>query len=261
LSAVSAVPQGVANAVAWGVGFGLFLGLCRALATMRQQSIGIWTAFAMQVCALSILAVPSAVFLGEAWAGVLIGISVWAYVHRRPAIAVPLALLALFVRELSAPYCVACTLIAAVNRRWRELEVWIAGASLYAVYFGWHVTQVWAQRLPTDLAHSSGWLEFGGLPFLVSTVHWQPLLLALPLPLTALALVLIVAGVANARAPLHLRAASGLYIVFFLVVGKSFNSYWGLMAGPTWALASGYGVETVGQAFKTAFAPLGSSRI
>jgi hypothetical protein len=258
LSAVSAVPEGVPEAVGRVVVFALLLALCRALATMRQHSTGVWTASIMEVGALAVLAVPSAVVLGEAWAGVLVGISVCTYARHRPALAVPLGLIALFVRELAAPYCMVCTIIAAVNRRWRELGAWIGGACIYVAYYGWHLTQVWAHRLPTDLAHSSSWLEFGGLPFLLATVHWQGWLLLLPAPLTALALVLIIAGIADARAPLHVRTASAVYVVFFLVAGKPFNDYWGLMAGPTWALACGYGARKTGQALGTAFAPRGS---
>lgn len=255
LSAVSAVPEGVSEAVGRGLLFALLLALCRALATMRQHSTAVWIASMMQVGALAVLAVPSAVVVGEAWAGVFIGISVWAYGRQRPAFGVTLGLLALFVRELAAPYCVACAIIAAVNRRWRELGGWIGGACVYAAYYGWHLTQVWAHQLPTDIAHSSSWLEFGGLPFLLATVRWQAWLLVLPAPLTALALVLIVAGIADARTPLHVRAAGAVYVLFFLAAGKPFNSYWGMMAWPTWALACGYGVDTTGQAIRTAFAP------
>lgn len=257
LSAVSAVPDGVAR----GVLFALLLVLCCAtMATERQSFTAVWTAVAMQVGVLVIsVATPGAVVIGEGWAGVLVGISVCAYALRRTTFAVALGLLALFVRELAAPYCVVCTIIAASNRRWRELTAWISGACVYAVFYAWHLTQVWAHRLPTDLAHSSSWLEFGGLPFLQATIHWLGWWLVFPAPLTTLGLVLIVGGIANARAPLHVRAASAAYALFFLVAGKPFNDYWGLMAGPTWALACGYGVQTTCQAMRAAFAPLSPS--
>ena len=164
-----------------------------------------------------------------------------------------MGLLALFIRELAAPYCVACTLIAAGNRRWRELAAWIAGACAYAGYYGWHVTQVWAHRLPTDWAEPSPWLGFPGLPFLVAIVHWQGWLLAAPSPLAALALVLIVAGIAHPRAPLHLRLGSAAYVGFFLAVGRMYNDYWGPVAWPTWAAACGFGVDTTMRAIRTAF--------
>jgi len=254
-SAVSAVPEAVGRVVI----FALLLVLCSAtLATVRQPSTAVGTAFAIQLGVAAILTVPSALVISEAWAGVLVGISVCAYALRRRGFAVALGLLALFVRELAAPYCVVCTVIAAVNRRWREVWAWIGGACVYAAYYGWHLTQVWAHRLPTDRPHSSSWLDFGGLPCLLSTIHWQGWLLLLPLPLTALALVLIIAGIADARAPLHVRTASAVYVVFFLVAGKPFDHYWGLMAVATWALACGYGARMTGEAIRMAFAPRGS---
>jgi hypothetical protein len=256
LSAVSTAPEAVGRGVLSAL---LVVLCCATLASVRQPFTAVWTATALQVGVLAILVEPAAVVISEAWAGVLVGISVCAYARRRPAFAVALGLLALFVRELAAPYCVVCTIIAAFNRRWWELGAWVGGACVYAGYYGWHLTQVWAHRLPTDLAHSSSWLEFGGLPFLLATIQWLGWLLVLPGPLTALAFVLIAGGIANARAPLQVRAASAAYVVFFLVAGKPFNNYWGLMAGPTWALACGYGVEMTGQAMRAAFAPLRSS--
>jgi hypothetical protein len=214
----------------------------------------------MQVGILAFLLDRLEWLMGEPWAGVLIGLSVCAYAIQRPSLAAPLGLLALFVRELAAPYCLVCALIAAVNRRWRELWFWIAGTGAYAAYYGWHLTQVSAQRLPTDFAHSSSWLEFGGLPFLLATVHWMGWLLILPASLTAVTLVLIVAGIVDERTPLHVRAASAGYVGFFLVAGMPFNDYWGLIAAPTWALACGHGARTMGQAIWTAFAPRGSSQ-
>ena len=97
-------------------------------------------------------------------------------------------------------------------------------------------------------------MEFGGLPFLLAAVHYQGWLLVLPEPLTALSLVFLVAGVADEDAPVHLRAASGVYVAFFLVAGKPFNDYWGLMAWPSWGLACGYGARKIGHAIKIAFA-------
>jgi hypothetical protein len=223
--------------------------------TARLPLPAAWTAGVMQAGVLAALAVPSALVISEAWAGVLIGLSVCAFALGGSALAVPLGLLALFVRELAAPYCVVCTIAAAAKRRWLEVGAWLSGAGLYAGYYAWHVSQVRAHGLPTDLAHASSWLEFGGLGYLLGTVHWNAWLIVTPPPVTALALVLIVAGTANPRAPLHVRATGAAYVAFFLVAGKAFDTYWGLVAMPTWALACGYGVETTGEAIRTAFGP------
>ena len=162
--------------------------------------------------------------MSETWAGVLIGLSACAYAVHRQKVAAPLGLLALFIRELAAPYCMICALAAIVRRRWHEVATWLGGACLYAAYYSWHLTQVWAHRLPTDLAHTGSWLE-GGLSFLLIRVRWHAWLLIAPMPLTALALVLVVAGIVHAGAPRHIRLTSATYVAFFLVTGQYFDTY------------------------------------
>ena len=205
----------------------------------------------MQAGAIGTLTLPGAALFGESWSGVLIGLSVCMYAQRRARLAVVLGLLALGVRELAAPYCVACAVKAAVNRRWREVGAWLGGACLYAVYYGWHLVNVWEHRLPTDLAHATSWLELGGLPSLVTKVRWQAWLLASPTWANALALTLIVAGAAQTKMPAHARVATAVYLGFFMVAGKPFDGYWGLVAWPTWALAFGYGLLLVRDAARS----------
>lgn len=240
-SALAATPEPVSR----GVLIALGLLLCFASITAIQPIDVAATAGTLQLGTMILIVVPFALFIGEVWAGVFIGLSVCAYVGGRSRIAMPLGLIALFVREIAAPYCVACTIVAVASRRWREVTAWLAGACLYAFYYGWHLTELSAQRLPTDLAHSSSWLQMGGLSFLMATIRWHWLLLISPRPLVALALVLIVAGIVNPRAPVHVRLTSGAYALFFLVAGQSFNGYWGLIAWPTWVLACGYGAQEI----------------
>ena len=245
LRAVAAAPAVVWRAVLTA----LLVALCAStMATVRQPAAAMWVARGMQVGVLVIESAWQAIYQSEAWAGVLIGLSICAYALRRHGWAVACGLLALFVRELAAPYCIVCTVIALLNRRWREASAWLVGSCLYASYFAWHVSQVAAQRLPTDFAHDQSWIQFGGLPFLQATVMKLGWLVLLPESLAALAVVLIVGGIVNPRAPLHLRAASGAYAMFFLVAGLPFNGYWGWMAVPAWAMVCGYGVDTVSRA-------------
>lgn len=256
LRALSAASEGVGRAVLTA----LLVVLCLAtMASVGRPFNLTWTASAvMQAGVLVLYTTPSLAFLGETWSGVLVGISLCAYARRRSAIAVGLGLLALFIRELAAPYCVVCTIIAAFKRRWWEVGAWVAGACAYAAYYGWHLTQVWAERLPTDFSHST-WLAFGGLPFLQATIHWSGWLFVLPLPFAAAALMLMVAGVANTCAPLQVRVSSVVFALFFLIAGHPFNHYWGLIVGPTWAIVYGYGTKTTAHAVKTAFGSPGSA--
>ncbi len=197
----------------------------------------------MQAGVIASVAVPGAVVMGEAWAGMLIGLSACLYALKRARWAVPLAMLALFIRELAAPYCVACALLATANRRWREVAAWLAGAFLYAAYYEWHLVQVSAHQLPTDLAHASSWFHPGDLPSLLAKARWQAWLLVSPPWVTAVALTVVVGGTIGARTPVHMRVTSLVYVAFFLAAGAPFNDYWGLIAWPAWALAFGFGAH------------------
>jgi hypothetical protein len=208
----------------------------------------------MQIGAMATWIVPSAVVLGEVWAGVLIALSVCLYASKRTTAAVAFGLAALFLRELAAPYCVACAIYAMATRRWREVAAWLGGAAVYAVYFGWHVVQVAAHELPADHARTSSWLVLGGLGSLLIKARWQAWLLFSPPWATAFALTVIAAGIGAAKAPGHVRIASLAFGGFFLVAGMPMNQYWGLIAWPTWALACGYGVQLISDAARAVVA-------
>ena len=45
--------------------------------------------------------------------------------------------------------------------------------------------------------------------------------------------------------PTILRATSAAYLGLFLVAGKPFDWYWGFLAWPTWAIASGFGLAAI----------------
>src|SRR5205814_8195273 len=94
--------------------------------------------------------VPGEVYFTESWAGVCLGLSAVAYARRRETAGAGWALLAVFIRELAAPYCVFAALLALYRRRWRGAAVWRCGAVLYAVYFGAHVWLASRQVLPGD---------------------------------------------------------------------------------------------------------------
>jgi hypothetical protein len=162
---------------------------------------------------------------------------------------------ALAFRELAAPFCVAGTLIAAAQRRGRELMVWTAGAAAYGVFYAWHANAVWAQAVPESVAPASAWLQLGGVPFLLSAVRWMGFSFLLPDAALAAVLSLICAGIANPRAPTVIRAAGAAYAAFFLVIGQHFNNYWGLVAAPVWVFSSAYGVALAVDACRTLTIP------
>lgn len=202
-------------------------------------------ALAMLAGVVTVSAAPDIVYLAEAWSGALLGCAVGAQARGQRALAMGCALLALAFRELAAPYCVACTLMAARDRDLRAVAAWLAGAALYAGYFAWHLTGVVAHQLPDERAHTDSWLHAGGLPFLLTTMHWTGWWFLAPLAWTAVLLVLVTAGLTNAGAPRHARVAGLVYAGFFMVAGQPFDHYWGLVASPIWALLAGLGAVAI----------------
>jgi hypothetical protein len=192
-----------------------------------------------------LLAGPPSLSMGEAWAGGLVGLSVCAYARKRNRVGFGLGVAALFIRELVAPYTLICTFLAARERRWREVAAWLVAGIAYVVYYGVHLTRIWAHKLPTDLSSDGSWLAFGGLTFLLSTVQWNAFLIFSPWMFVALTFSLITAGVLAEKAPPHLRLTSAAYALMFLAIGQSFDRYWGLLPWPTWMLACGFGADAI----------------
>ena len=252
LSTLARVPDLVSRGLLAGAGLLLLAATIRMTA---HEKVWVAGSVIMQAGAVLPVMTHGALFMGEPWCGILIGLSVCMYTFKRPGAGIGLALLALFLRELAAPYCVGCSVVALAQRRWREVGGWLGGAGLYAAYYAWHAVQVRAHQLASDLAHESSWLNVGDLTSLLGKAGWHPWLLAAPSWATALALAVVVLGVVEARTPLHARLASGVYLGYFLVAGQSFNGYWGLVAWPAWAVASGYGLQAIFESVRTLTTP------
>jgi hypothetical protein len=201
----------------------------------------------------SILVIPESVAIAEVWTGFLMLISLVAYGRQRWALGAALGVLALFVRELAAPYCVACGLLALSRRRWRESAVWVIGACAFLAYYSVHVSHVAAHIGPHDLAHPQSWVQFGGLKFVLGTIGFLGWFAALPSWCPPFGLVLLLAALWAPDASVQLRTTIVAYLVFFSIVGQVFNQNWGLVTGPAWALASGYGVAGLSRLISSAW--------
>jgi hypothetical protein len=222
------------------------LTLAAILATLAVFSrfgiVATATATIAQLGALATALQPDAVGVAEIWAGVLIALSACAYYRSWWITGAALAIVAIFTRELAAPYCAVCGLLALRKRR-LEAVVWLAGGALYLVYYGLHAAQVQAHVLPTDLAHTQGWQQWNGLRFIVATVGVNGWLGLLPRSATVLFIVSALAGVAARAIPPQIAGSLILYFVLFTCVGLPFNYYWGFVTAPLWALAFGHSVE------------------
>jgi hypothetical protein len=172
--------------------------------------------------------------LADVVAGVLILISVAAYGLRWRAAGLIAGVAALSVKELAAPYVLICVFEAWRQRRYGELFVWAMALAGFACFFFWHYQMVQEHILPSDIAYHDGWLQFGGLQFVLATAGFNGLLLAAPLWITAILLPLCLLGLSAWDGPTgeRVRLTVGAYLVLFLFVGKAFDVYWGAFFTP-----------------------------
>lgn len=196
---------------------------------------------ALSATAIGGLADHQGRWLTEAWSGVLIGVSLAAYLWRRWVPAALLGLVALFIRELAAPYCVACLTLAYRARRTPELRVWVGGLTLFGLYYALHASQIWGEVRPDDQAHARSWVQFGGLPFWLATIKANVALFAAPRVILAVASVLLVSALWDPSLPSHVRGSLVAYSVFFFVAGQRFNDYWGFVSVFVYSLALAHG--------------------
>ena len=208
-----------------------------------RSPVALAVTFVLASGVVVMMSAPAAVGMAEAWSGSLIALSLWGYVRDRPMVGFVCGLAALFIRELAAPYVGLCALLAAHHHRRQELTGWLIGCAAYGVFYWIHWSHVAAAQLPTDLQQTGSWLAWGGLPFLLSTVHWHGWILLMPWAATAIALTLTIAGVLSPATPWRVRLVAGGYAGLFLVFGQVFNEYWGFLVWPSWCLAAGYGAQ------------------
>lgn len=206
---------------------------------------------AAQLGAVATAFSPDAVGVAEVWAGVLVALSVCAYYRSWWIAGALLGAAAIFMRELAAPYGVACALLALRGRsrtgptaiRRREALVWIAAGLAYAAYYTAHAWQVQAHQLPGDLAHTQSWLQWNGVRFTLATIGVNGWLPFLPRAAAAVYLVLALAGAASPRMAPQARYALLAYAVLFAAVGLPFNYYWGFVTAPLWAFGFAHALD------------------
>jgi hypothetical protein len=176
---------------------------------------------------------PAAPLFTEAWAAILMTISVGLYLRGKDMPGATVALVALFIRELVGPYVAVCAVSALRRRRWNEIALWAIGAAAYMAYYAWHIRAVHAHQLPTDAALVGPWTRGGGLSFLLLTLRANVLLINLPA--IVLVVLLVFAIIALRRTPPSVAASLVIYTTVFLFVGDASRAYWGTVTAPLWA--------------------------
>lgn len=191
---------------------------------------------------------PAGVLMPEVIAGVLIALSLGCYAHRKWLLAALVGALAMFVRELALPYVLICAALAYQAKRRQETAVWIAGVTLFWFYYATHAWLASRATMPTDVASSAtAWVQWQGLPFLLETIRFYPIVLLTSPIVGAIVLGLgtLTLGVSNA--PIQVRAAWLAYAGLYLVFGQPFNGYWGLLTCPLWGVTLTYLPEAISQ--------------
>lgn len=206
------------------------------LIALRQSLSDRPPAEALAVVALAVAGLfgaffPDNVYLHEQWSVLLVMLSLAA--HRRPWLAVSLALLAVLVRETALAWLAAMVLHGLWQRDWKRASMAVAAIALAAGLWLIHAQFVAAQVVPGDLT-SPGWVRFGGLPLVIDALRRNLVLTGLPGPLVLALVAASLAAMLRWGRELERTAAIGSagFLAALTVFGRPDNGYWGFMAAP-----------------------------
>jgi hypothetical protein len=200
---------------------------------------------------------PDGLYFGEMWAGVLICLSMASLGMGWCKSGVLAGLFALFIRELAMPYVLVAAGLALWRKRWRQLALWVAGLAAYAIYYALHAREVSKWVLPTDPADPSGWLQFGGLKYLLVITRWRGLSVTPPDWVMGIYLPIGLLGRAAWKGDVGRRAglAVAVYLIVFACVGKPYNDYWGMVFDPLLAIGLAWGCLALWDLLRAIFRP------
>ena len=176
----------------------------------------------------------------EVWAGVLIQLSIVSLAQGNFTRGVLAGVTALLIRELVLPYVLLCLVMALWQRRWWESLGWVIGLMLYAGFTMFHVSQVKMHMALEEVNSPSEWLCWGGLGFVLETVRMNQLLILSHMSIRAVYLPFAFLGLIGWRGETGLRLFLTClgYNTAFLAVGQPFNSYWGILVAPVFAMGA-----------------------
>lgn len=169
----------------------------------------------------------------EAWAALLMLLSLCARGRQRWGASVLLGFAAVLIRELCLPFLGAMLVSAWRDGARREAAAWGAAIAAAAGAIALHAHNVALVTGPGDL-RSQGWSALGGWDHLVTMVRQCTPLVALPRPAVAALVPVAIFGWCAVRHPLAERVLLLLvgYGGAFAVLGRPDNFYWGLLLAP-----------------------------
>jgi len=173
----------------------------------------------------------------EAWAGLLIALSLALRTEKRFVAAAVVGCMAALVRELALPYLAVMALIAFAERRHREGAAFSLALLAALAALAWHASAVMALTTPQDLA-SPGWVAMAGWRFVLSAAQWNCAAAVLGMWVAAVIVPLALVGGLGPRDDLGRRLTALLfgYCLGFMVIGRPSNAYWGLVTSPLFAV-------------------------
>jgi hypothetical protein len=199
--------------------------------------------------------IPGTFLLHEFWAGTLIVISLAANARGWRYVSVISGLMALFLRELSLPFVCVMMVLAYMEGQRREALIWFIGILIFGSELLLHWSIVSKLITENDRVLQGGWIVFGGWPFVLNTAQMHPFLLISPPWVVAIILPLALLGLAGWRGASGIRVACtvGIYVLAFLIVGRSNDIAWGLMYAfvmPLGLLHAPYALRELWQPFQ-----------
>ncbi len=182
--------------------------------------------------------IPGPFLMHEFWAGSLIALSLALYAHGWRYTSALAGLAALFLRELALPFVIIMMLLALTEGKRREALLWFVGIVAFSAEFFIHWLTVSELVTESDKVLKGGWIVFGGWPFVLNTAQMHPFLILAPAWLAAAVVPIALLGLIGQRTLWGIRIACtvGVYMLAYALVGRSFNTYWGLMYAFLWPL-------------------------
>lgn len=183
--------------------------------------------------AMALLAIDGLSVWHEAWAAMLIVLSLGSRSKHRWAASVVLGLAAVCIRELALPYLLLMAFFAWRERAWTELAGWVGAVLCAGAVLAAHALTLAGLVSDADLA-SPGWSDAEGWSFVLLLAQRCTPMALLPLAAVAVIVPVSLLGWSAWKSPLGERVLVllGGYLAAFMLIGRPDNFYWGLLVSP-----------------------------
>ncbi len=193
--------------------------------------------------------------LHEMWSGMLLALAFGLHRPGKWLAAVPVAALALAIREHALPFVLLMGAMAAWRRDWKETAAWMVLAAAFLIGLAIHLGLVEQHVLPGD-GHSASWLALRGLSGWLSDIVLSSNLRFLPHFIAGPLVVLMALGWSGWRSSAGSFGAL-LYLGYaaaFMIAGRNDNYYWGAMVAPAMFIGLAFATRALKSLWNVSFA-------